>query len=69
MIPGKILSNSKKCQIRYNGQETSVKQPLCEVILNSPNFEWVPCKDGEVPPNAVAGGKTFDGEILYVGEF
>lgn len=30
-------------------------------------FDWVPAQGGEIPPHAVVGGKTSDGEDLYIG--
>lgn len=30
-------------------------------------FQWVPAYGGQVPPNAVCGGQTSDGERLYIG--
>lgn len=67
MLPGKALFHWNATHVSYDGKEHSISDS--EVLLNSPNFSWVPCKNGEVPPNAVAGGKTSSGEVLYVGKF
>lgn len=37
-----------------------------EVLMNS-NYEWRKSSDGNIPPNAVVGGRTSNGETLYVG--
>lgn len=67
LLPGKALLRHKACHVSYDGKEHSIGH--FEVLLNSPSFAWVSCKDGKVPANAVAGGKTSSGEILYIGNF
>lgn len=37
-----------------------------EVLMNG-NYEWKSASDGNVPPNAVIGGRTSSGETLYIG--
>ncbi|OMH79424.1 hypothetical protein AX774_g7157 [Zancudomyces culisetae] len=49
-------SNSYSKEVQIN-QEASKK----------PEFEWVPARDGYIPPNAVVGGTEIDGTPLYVG--
>lgn len=39
-----------------------VFQVLCEQ-----RFDWVPASDGHIPEGAVEGGRTCDGEPLYIG--
>lgn len=36
-------------------------------MLTGANLQWVPAQDGEVPPTAVIGGTTEEGESLYIG--
>lgn len=33
---------------------------------NHPQFQWVQCQNGSIPPNAVQGGCESDGRPLYV---
>ena len=36
-------------------------------ILMPADFKWIHASHGNVPEDAVAGGRTVDGEMLYVG--
>lgn len=36
-------------------------------MLTGPNLQWVVSQEGVVPANSVEGGKTEDGETLYIG--
>lgn len=36
-------------------------------VLTGPNLQWVASQEGVVPANSVEGGKTEDGETLYIG--
>lgn len=65
-VPGKVILREKTCHVSFDGQKFSYEN--FEVLLNSCDFLWVPFKDGEIPLNAIVGGKTSDEEILYVGE-
>ncbi|KAG5683583.1 hypothetical protein PVAND_012856 [Polypedilum vanderplanki] len=67
LIPGKLLTGQglgHRCHVSYDGQEHSKEQS--EVLINN-NYTWVSSSDGNVPQNAVVGGQTASGEILYVG--
>ena len=64
VIPGKIVSSHGVCYIPWGGAEHG--HPDYEVLTGS-NLQWVPAQDGEVPPTAVIGGTTEDGETLYIG--
>ncbi|XP_066259122.1 uncharacterized protein [Euwallacea similis] len=63
-IPAKVIPSKHIAYVPYGGNEVGVEkfQVLCEQ-----HFEWLPNHDGRVPPNAVVGGKTSDGEDLYIG--
>jgi hypothetical protein len=65
LIPGKVLVRHGVCHVSHNGQELSL--PNFEVLINSGGFTWVQSSNGQVPANAVIGGKTATGESLYVG--
>lgn len=49
---------------RYGGEEIPKHQ--FEVLCGG-NVSWVPSSFGNVPHNAVSGGRTSSGEPLYVG--
>ncbi|XP_022919886.1 uncharacterized protein [Onthophagus taurus] len=63
-IPAKVIPEKNIAYVAYGGKEVPVHhyQLLCEQ-----RFEWVPCSGGDIPPNAVIGGRTSDGEHLYIG--
>lgn len=63
LVPGKVLSNNN-CHIPYDGKEHAVTS--FEVLINN-NYQWVPSSDGQVPHNAIVGGRTSSGEQLYIG--
>ncbi|CAG9764549.1 unnamed protein product [Ceutorhynchus assimilis] len=63
-LPAKVMPEKNVAYVAYNGQEHAKDryQVLCEQ-----RFDWVPSSGGHVPPGAVEGGRTSDGETLYVG--
>ncbi|CAG9857350.1 unnamed protein product [Phyllotreta striolata] len=63
-LPAKVIPGKQIAYVAYNGAEIGVHQfqVLCEQ-----QFEWVPSSGGNIPPDAVEGGRTSDGEPLYVG--
>ncbi|XP_060524350.1 natterin-3-like [Cylas formicarius] len=63
-IPAKVIPDKRVAYIAYGGQEIPVHkyQVLCEQT-----FDWVPAGDGHIPQDAVVGGRTSDGENLYIG--
>lgn len=64
LLPGKIKPSHSVCYVAWGGQEhgKSEYQVLCGC---SPT--WVPTSGNNIPPNAIPGGETEDGEPLYVG--
>lgn len=36
-------------------------------MLCEQRFDWVPTSGGNIPPDAVEGGRTSDGEPLFIG--
>lgn len=44
----------------------NIVRVLFQVLIDSTN-NWVRASNGNVPANAVAGGRTKSGETLYVG--
>ncbi|XP_005180313.2 uncharacterized protein LOC101888348 isoform X2 [Musca domestica] len=63
LIPGKLHPSHGCCYVPYGGVEHSHKE--YEVLCNSYG-RWVPWT-GSMPPNAVIGGQTAEGEPLYIG--
>lgn len=62
--PAKIVPARGEAYVAFDSQEHVVTNydVLCEQ-----RFQWVPAYGGQVPPNAVCGGQTSDGERLYIG--
>ncbi|XP_066140791.1 uncharacterized protein [Euwallacea fornicatus] len=63
-IPAKVIPEKQVAYVAYGGAE-HIKdhyQILCEQ-----RFDWVPSCGGHIPQGAVEGGKTSDGETLYIG--
>lgn len=42
-------------------------QCLLKVLCERKSFKWVESGNGSYPKGAVPGGKTVDGETLYIG--
>jgi len=64
VIPGKIVSSHGVCYVAWGGAEHG--KPEYEALTGS-NLQWVPAVEGQIPPNAVVGGTSEDGETLYIG--
>lgn len=64
LIPGKLVPSHGVCYVPWGGGEHGVTnyEVLCEC-----NGNWVKCAGGSIPPNAVPGGQTEEGEPLYIG--
>ncbi|CAG9860049.1 unnamed protein product [Phyllotreta striolata] len=63
-LPAKIVPGRNACYIAYNGKEhlKTSYQVLCNL-----RPEWTSDSNGRVPSNAVVGGRTKQGETLYIG--
>nr|XP_012150292.1 PREDICTED: uncharacterized protein LOC100878241 isoform X4 [Megachile rotundata] len=64
LLPGKVKPGHSVCYVAWGGSEhgKSEYQVLCDC-----NPQWVPTSGNNIPPNAIPGGETEDGEPLYVG--
>ncbi|XP_063991103.1 uncharacterized protein LOC135169755 [Diachasmimorpha longicaudata] len=65
VIPGKIHPEYRQCYVPLSHREHSDSnyEVLCEC-----NGIWTPLSDGDaIPPNAIPGGHTADGETLFIG--
>ncbi|KAJ8913705.1 hypothetical protein NQ315_007422 [Exocentrus adspersus] len=65
-IPAKVIPGKQACYVPYNGTEVFVEnfQVLCGPAHS---FDWVHSSGGHIPPGAVEGGITSQGERLYIG--
>ncbi|CAH1117733.1 unnamed protein product [Phaedon cochleariae] len=63
-LPAKVIPSKNVAYVAYGGEEhgKSQFQVLCEQ-----RFDWVPSSNGNIPYGAVEGGRTSDGEPLYIG--
>ncbi|KAF5302480.1 hypothetical protein FQR65_LT08570 [Abscondita terminalis] len=63
-IPAKVIPARQTAYVAYGGGEHMKEeyQLLCEQ-----RFDWVPTSGNNLPFGAVEGGRTSDGEPLYVG--
>ena len=69
MTPGKIYPPHDCLYIYYGGDEHCYKDNF-EVLVSrvgKASFAWVPSLKGQVPQEAIPGGYTSTGEILYIG--
>lgn len=64
LVPGKLVPSHGVCYVPWGGAENPV--PNYEVLCDC-NGQWIKSSSGSIPPNAVAGGQSEDGEPLYVG--
>ncbi|RZC38113.1 uncharacterized protein BDFB_007377, partial [Asbolus verrucosus] len=64
LIPAKVIPGKNVAFVAHDGDEHPVDtyQILCQQ-----RFEWVPTHAGHLPPGAVQGGHTSEGEPLYIG--
>ncbi|XP_065088110.1 uncharacterized protein LOC135709652 [Ochlerotatus camptorhynchus] len=64
LIPAKVIPQKNAAYVAYGGEEVSVSdfEVLCRKKLI-----WDTVTGGNVPPDALNGGNTADGEPLYIG--
>ncbi|CAH1392910.1 unnamed protein product [Nezara viridula] len=64
LIPGKVISSHRVCYVPLAGSEHRLTdyEILCDC-----GGTWVKTTNGNIPPTAIPGGKTEDGETLYIG--
>ncbi|KAL1472450.1 hypothetical protein MTO96_039318 [Rhipicephalus appendiculatus] len=66
VIPGKVVPSRGYCYIPHGGAEHLFRD--CQVLVsNGAPLAWLPESNGAVPSGAIQGGKTHDGEPLYIG--
>lgn len=64
LVPGKLVASHGTAYVAWGGNENAVSdyEVLCDF-----SGRWVACSGGNIPPNALPGGQSEDGEPLYVG--
>lgn len=67
LIPGKIVQSHGCCYVSYMGEERRHAEYEYLVQPIRGLYRWIPSSDGQVPPGAVIGGQTSNGEFLFVG--
>lgn len=71
IIPGKGSVSKKFCYISYGGAEYFYNTINKYEIFTNPqrqNFKWVRQSQAtSIPSNAIPGGRTTNGETLYIG--
>uniref|UniRef100_A0A1B0G458 Farnesoic acid O-methyl transferase domain-containing protein n=1 Tax=Glossina morsitans morsitans TaxID=37546 RepID=A0A1B0G458_GLOMM len=64
LIPGKLHPSHGVCYVAFGGGEHGHNE---YEVLCAGGGQWVPVQDGNIPPNAVPGGETAEGEPLFIG--
>uniref|UniRef100_A0A1L8DYN2 Putative farnesoic acid 0-methyl transferase n=2 Tax=Nyssomyia neivai TaxID=330878 RepID=A0A1L8DYN2_9DIPT len=63
LIPGKLVPSHGVCYVAWGGGENSVSD--YEVLCGGGS--WIPVSGDAIPPNALPGGETEEGEPLFIG--
>ncbi|KAL1397775.1 hypothetical protein pipiens_009493 [Culex pipiens pipiens] len=64
LLPAKVIPEKNAAYVAHGGDEVLVR---CFEVLCRKELIWERSCGGCIPQGAVAGGKTSDGEPLYVG--
>lgn len=64
LIPGKLHPSHGVCYVAYGGGEHGHNE---YEVLCAGQGQWVPVYDGSIPPNAIPGGESAEGEPLFIG--
>lgn len=64
LLPCKVHPTRKLAVVTLNGVEA--EKQTYEILIGS-NSKWVSASSGNVPANALPGGYTKQGEVLYIG--
>lgn len=64
VIPCKVLPSKQVAYIAHNGSEIS--KHSFEILIGS-DVKWKREQNGKLPKGAYPGGRTKNGEILYIG--
>lgn len=64
LLPGKLIPSHGQAYVPWGGAENPVQE--YEVLCDFPG-RWLATSGGNIPPTAVPGGQSEDGEALYIG--
>lgn len=64
LVPCKVIPSKQAAYVSHGGSEIA-KQNF-EILVGS-DVKWKREKNGKIPSGAFPGGKTRQGEILYIG--
>lgn len=65
LIPGKLHPSHGVCYVPWGGEEHAHTE---YEILTAAGGSWIPMQEGAaIPPNALPGGQTAEGEPLFIG--
>lgn len=64
VLVAKVIPNRQYASVAYYGKEHT---KVAYDVLTGQGFKWVKEGNGVVPRNAVEGGRTRTGELLYIG--
>ncbi|KAF7281181.1 uncharacterized protein LOC143198744 [Rhynchophorus ferrugineus] len=64
LLPGKLVPSHRQAYVPWGGAENPVTE--YEVLCDFPG-QWLANSGSDIPPNAVPGGQSEDGEALYIG--
>ncbi|OWR54240.1 C3 and PZP alpha-2-macroglobulin domain-containing protein 8 [Danaus plexippus plexippus] len=64
LLPGKLVGSHGCAYVPWGGQEHG--KPEYQVLVGGPN-NWIATSGSNIPPGALPGGQSEDGETLYVG--
>ncbi|XP_015117986.1 natterin-3 [Diachasma alloeum] len=64
VIPAKVIPDKQVAYVSHGGEEHSKSE--FEILVQG-EFAWEFASNGVIPPDAVVGGQTTEGEPLYVG--
>jgi Protein of unknown function (DUF3421) len=66
--PGKVVPAHSSAMIPHNGFEVCIDEDYYVFCGDKNEFQWLQTDGGKrIPPGAVQGGVTKDGEPLYIG--
>ncbi|CAG0886306.1 unnamed protein product [Darwinula stevensoni] len=67
LLPGKLHPSNSVCYVTYAGAEHH--KDTYHVLVNpaKSNLDWVAASGGSVPAGALQGGRTAEGEALFIG--
>ncbi|KAL3250382.1 hypothetical protein MRX96_055524 [Rhipicephalus microplus] len=66
VIPGKVVPFHRFCYVAHGGAEHMFRDYQV-LVSNGAPLAWLPESNGAVPSGALQGGKSHDGEPLYIG--